>query len=602
MIHRTLKRAFVGLLLAGVGLEGVSTSFAQVKSLPFFGSLTAKCPDLFGAPGAPEDRIAELYTRLLHEYRTAVGNDDLYRKHLEKALQRGEVYSFSSSNSGEAAIGERLRKLQSIEHTGKLPSGESVSGVKIRERISKLLHEEENEIRIAQRLVTKTAQATEQIANPVQILSGIPGEAKSAHLSRDGSLALVTTKGEMLVLGDLKTGKVMNSLSGVTDHYASPDFRRVIVSVSRGGDSNLVLWDPLAGKILLDMPAQDHGIEVAPDFSRALFRMKQRDDIYFVELNLDTGAIIQKSKMEEWPAKSDPSFSFAGCTQNGKLARWDLQTGKITRIPEADSFRTVLQDVSPDLKYLVAVFEGQSNVPVLFDLKNGRKVRSLEPAAEKLTEKRYPIFSADGKRLYADIGNGIAEDFAVWDLETGKILSQWNVDPNGRRRVMQVSHDLRRALVWRDSWNLELLDLENRKVLYRFSMGGEQYPDISVNEDFTRGAHISTNGRPSRILNLVTGEMQEIDRWEVGPMRQSIKLNRVPMWGFDEKAFTVKGRSTKGDWYTLDLLKGTGTELLEGMSTRFSTVSESVGKIIAISEGGDVWVIDRTMRARMDAQ
>ncbi len=250
----------------------------------------------------------------------------------------------------------------------------------------------------------------------------------SLALSRDGRFTIAYSKQDHLILWDLLQNKQLASL-GQQDPQSS-NVTRIRFSDSgqfaiTATQTNFAVWDlawsqslglwSVSDSVLLDLDVANNGEHV-------ILGLTNGKAIY---VNLGTGRRL------EFLAHGDRVNSVA-ISANGRYALsggndyfaylWDTQTGQaLFSFEHTERVNRVALD--RDGRW---AFTADAHQAFIWDIKTGEKVSTLK------TFLRQQVFSTarfsdDGKHLITGTPAGRV---VVWEVESGKRLKHWNVEPN----------------------------------------------------------------------------------------------------------------------------------------------------------------------------
>jgi WD40 repeat protein len=283
-------------------------------------------------------------------------------------------------------------------------------------------------------------------------------EARQAvSASRDGRL----------VLHEVATGKLLKSMpayeGGASELTASADGRRVLTT---GGNKDWFIegevakmWDPEGPKLLQSFATPrfwPRGLALSPDHKWALLGCRHDATNEHVQL-IDLAAGQAKHKLpasDGWSGKV-AAFSLdsrlalvANSKHEGtdhmisRLALWEVTTGKVLRFLDGSGAPAAF---CADKKEVVGIdFSSKSTVHVTFwDMASGKATKNVKFDLPKEAEKGQELFLSSDCRLGLLAAGGVFEGplsfreiprhaslrLAIWQLATGRVLSDWTRGP-----------------------------------------------------------------------------------------------------------------------------------------------------------------------------
>jgi hypothetical protein len=213
------------------------------------------------------------------------------------------------------------------------------------------------------------------------------------RISPDGKLLAVAGFDKLIHLFDMKTGQETNALEGHTGRVTCVAFSPDGKTLASGSDDNSIrLWDLVAGKSLRSK-ARAHGRGTHGTGTTTIGFFPDGKSIF------STGY--------------DPLIRV-----------WEVETLKELRQMRGHSDCTCA-NLSPDGKVLASA--SQDRTAKLWDAETGKELGRLEirPALEAQSPHLgYPLFSPDGRRLFAGGGDGRVRS---WSLPDRKPTEGWKV-------------------------------------------------------------------------------------------------------------------------------------------------------------------------------
>jgi WD40 repeat protein len=333
--------------------------------------------------------------------------------------------------------------------------------------------------------------------------------------SADGRALTATTHDGTVRVWEAATGKLLHRLTGLSspvERVALSPAGRVLLTVQRA-DLAIHLWDVAKGKELHAFPGHRTG-PLAVAFSG--------DGKTVLTASHDWRRGTPVSAWDDW-----------------SLRRWDPETGKELGVTSRDPKGEVHYCAfSPDGSRLATVLH--DGTLRLWDAGAGKELRDWKVptretrigapgkmekyALEAISE---PVFTADGRTLYATAPNGINR----WDTATGKELPvlrlgdgwRWNCcRPSADGRVVVVSGSLPPR-----GERSRLLDTAKGQTLQELAVGATSAGAFAFAPD-------------GRTLAVTSG--RDVTLWEVASGRPRGRLTVVaPRWAFS-LAFSPDGR------------------------------------------------------------
>lgn len=324
----------------------------------------------------------------------------------------------------------------------------------------------------------------------------------------------------------------------------SPDGRYVLAGsqLGDGGRKAVQLWDAETGKELRCFSGHSdwvNSVAFSPDGKQALSGGgggKKHNSDFGVRLwNVETGHEIRRFNGHTapvWCVSFFPNGRRAVSSSGDKSVRlWDVETGKELRRFEGHEAAVYAVAVSPSGKYVASgggtatgdtrsvinpnAYRPNSSMPIhtsicLWDVESGQLIREFGGGSIV----RSLAFSPDGHQVLSGHGGPRAGDVHLWDVETGKDLSEFDKDTPYVHWVA-FSPDGQHALVADGRW-ASLWEVDTGKRLHNFDKSGMTHKTVAFFPDGLRFVSAgSPGGNPPK-------------RSDGGPLESTIRLWEIP--------------------------------------------------------------------------
>ncbi len=387
----------------------------------------------------------------------------------------------------------------------------------------------------------------------------------SIDLSANGKLVVVGTQGGAVSAYDAATGQAGQTFNGFTEPIlavaVSHEGKFVAALGSREG---LRVWDMATGKeVLRDaMPSATGALTFAPNSARlavawaevdADFRFKPGGKLVLLDVPAGQKKTTVEGVFERFVALAfSPDGKTLAAGGNGNTVRfYDTATAKPRETLDGHAGAMTTVGISPDGKLLLTC---SANDPVvrLWDARTGREVRRFEGNAGGVDEVQYspdgrlvasaaqdrPVhiweaatgklvqtlaghpsigthirFSADGSRIVT--GNTKSRVAAVWDVASGKRLTEYATPPRGISGIFTFDE----GAIWclevaadadepDEARAITLFDLVESKVVRRFTGHEQAISGIGVSAD---RRSVASHGRDGtvRVWEVATGDQRQ---------------------------------------------------------------------------------------------
>jgi WD40 repeat protein len=276
------------------------------------------------------------------------------------------------------------------------------------------------------------------------------GIVRSVAISSDGKLVATGDNSGTLEVWDVKNRQLLYNFvdghRGVQSLVFSPDYRKLVTG---GRDGRIKVWDMETGSLIRTMQRGGDIYQVifSPD-GHWIFTASDDTTIRMIEI--ETGNIVN-TFFDTWTVNA------MALSADGKLLAsgnsiWDVPSGeKLHSLP----FGSVGGlDFLRDGKQLAISTKEQI---IIVDAKSGEELHRLDSSTGLLT------FLPDDNRLLS--GSSFDGTVKIWDLDSGKLLQEWNLgergvldvafSPDGTRAAAGLWYDVT-AIIW-DVYNGQLL-------------------------------------------------------------------------------------------------------------------------------------------------
>ncbi len=239
----------------------------------------------------------------------------------------------------------------------------------------------------------------------------------SVVFSPDGQTVIGGGANQKIKVWDIKTGKVLKTLSGHQDAVRSlvltPDGKTLI---SGSGDCTIKIWDLQTGQVIqtIEQDTPIWGLALSPD-GKTLF--SGGEDAVLTVRQVPSGELLQTIPTHEAQIFSiaiSPDGKVVGTASVDRTIKlWDAQTGALLRTltGHTDAVRDLA--FSPDGTTLASA--SWDKTVRLWNWQTGQLIRTLGDEARVVAI----AFSSDGKTL---ISGGIDRRINVWAVQDGSLL------------------------------------------------------------------------------------------------------------------------------------------------------------------------------------
>ena len=398
------------------------------------------------------------------------------------------------------------------------------------------------------------------VSRKVSLLSDTVEGVSALAVSPDGHYAAVGNKSGALSILELKSGKVLHSISEHSGKIASLAFSPDSQSLLSGSwDHTMKLWDVASGKKLHDFQGHTNlvrAVAFSPD-GRAL--LSASVDCSMILWSRSTGKrlkafVLDKDEIVSALFSTDGRFIFSG--SGAKVTVWDVKNGKVLKQLEGQEGYIEALAVSPDGNYLLS---GSDQATLkLWNIPEGREITTFSGTAApiyalavsgdgtmiaasgadkvirvwerksgklrmQLQGSAYPVaalaFTPDGRSLLSSGGHYSHGEMKLWDLATGQ--ERWEmVGHTDFVSAVAISPDGRFALSGSHDYTMVLWDLVDQKRLHTFSGHSDLVEAVAFSED---GRYAVSVDERFHIWDIRSGKQLVEEAWRDKVVEQTLQ-------------------------------------------------------------------------------
>ena len=240
----------------------------------------------------------------------------------------------------------------------------------------------------------------------------------SVVFSPDGQTVVGGGANQTIKIWEIKTGKVLRTLSGHQDVVRSlvltPDGKTLI---SGSGDRTIKFWDLQTGQVIqtIQQGTPIWGLALSPD-GKTLF--SSGEDAVLTVRQVPSGELLQTIPTHEAQifsiAISPDGKAIGTASLDQTIKLWDAQTGTLLKILSGHSDTVRALAFSPDGTTLASA--SWDKTVKLWNWQTGQLIRTLVGHEARVAAVG---FSSDGKTL---ISGGIDRRINVWAVQDGTLL------------------------------------------------------------------------------------------------------------------------------------------------------------------------------------
>ena len=262
-----------------------------------------------------------------------------------------------------------------------------------------------------------------QSGKKLKILHGLSGSILG--FSPDGTTLAIQGRNYTILLCDVRTGQVLQTLEGHTHYILSAAFSPDANVFASGGsyeDNTLRLWDVRTGDLLHVISFDEDGVETvafSPD-GRSVFTGSWHTGIRIWDAH--TGELLHTligGAGERFPttsiAFSPDGSTFASGTSDQTVRVWDTQTREVLHTLTGRRFSGAVRALSFSSDGKILATGGYDSIP-LWDVRTGALLWKLEGHTGSVESVE---FSADGNTLASWSTSGTV---LLWDL---RLATMW---------------------------------------------------------------------------------------------------------------------------------------------------------------------------------
>jgi WD40 repeat protein/uncharacterized caspase-like protein len=268
-------------------------------------------------------------------------------------------------------------------------------------------------------------------AAAVETVPNVRNDPRSLAFSNDGFLALSGGGSGPVDIWDVRSGRLIRTLSGHRDEVlavASVSDGRQVLSASR--DNTVKLWDTATGRLLrsVQLAGQTEWLSamaISPDGSRVL----SGNNISDVRLwDAATGRLLKIFKSESIFAVVFSADGTRAASSGSHVSVWDLAGGRLLHTFNHASGGSVIKGLAFSHDGARLVSGAYDKTAKLWDVASGRLLRTFVHSGSVSSVS----ISPDGTRIAAGGSHNVNLNMQVWDATDGRLLytRQHSYGPN----------------------------------------------------------------------------------------------------------------------------------------------------------------------------
>lgn len=403
----------------------------------------------------------------------------------------------------------------------------------------------------------------------------------SVSFSNDGNLAITGDDAGVVLVWDVRTGRMLKALRKNSDPVRSVRFsidgRRALVSHWQ----SIRVWDLELSSIEREASAPEHGA-----FERGVFFPSEEKIVYANEnpaiFNLQTSRALNFKRVQDHTA-SALALSGDGrrvlTISTDSILWWDALGG------------SVIGALQRKLEAPYAAALSQDGGLAIFSSGKDLILRNFVGSAseKKLTGHKMPIWAAaisSDSRLA--VSGSEDKTVILWDLAAGRAINVFQGNKDSVRAVA-ISRDGQLVIAGGDDRVVRIWRVSTGQILHSFSGAGLPQPLLSQNNSAKFLFHSSETKRVS-ILDIHTGQI--VRAFPYGVSATALALS------YDGTRAIVG--TEKGEVISWDV--GTGSKIFSSAAHKSAVsalaLTKDSSRLISGGEDKDVSVLDRSSAAQ----
>lgn len=255
----------------------------------------------------------------------------------------------------------------------------------------------------------------------IETVPNVRNAARSLAFSSDGFLALSGSSNGSIDIWDVRSGRLIRTLSGHRNDVLAVAFMSGAQQVvSASSDNTIKLWDTATGRLLrsVQLAGQTDSLmamAISPDGSRIL----SGTNIDNVKLwDAATGRLLKTFKSESIFAVVFSADGTRAASSGSHVSVWDVASGRLIRTFNHANGGTVIKGLAFSRDGARLVSGAYDKTAKLWDVASGRLLRTFVHSGSVSSVS----ISADGARIAAGGSHNVDLNMRVWDATDGRLL------------------------------------------------------------------------------------------------------------------------------------------------------------------------------------